>query len=277
MSAESSSETLFFLKLGGSLITDKTQPHTPRRAVILRLARELADAWGERARFRLILGHGSGSFGHIPARKYGTRQGVRTQEEWDGFVEVWREASTLNRIVIDALAQAGLPALPFSPMAAILTEDGAIADWNLAPLRSALKAGLVPVVQGDAVFDRNLGGTILSTEQIFNYLARRLHPQKILLAGIEKGVWADFPVCARLVENITPNNFPEVNQTLGESTATDVTGGMSSKVSESLSLVQAIRGLEVYIFSGAEPGAVRNALGGHFRGTRIHSGLSASI
>jgi isopentenyl phosphate kinase len=132
-------------------------------------------------------------------------------------------------------------------------------------------------VQGDAVFDRNLGGTILSTEQIFNYLARRLHPQKILLAGIERGVWADFPACARLVENITPDNFPEVNQTLGESTATDVTGGMSSKVSESLSLVQAIRGLEVYIFSGAESGAVRNALGGHFRGTRIHSGLSASI
>ena len=33
-----------FLKLGGSLITDKTRPHTPRLEVLRRLAGEVAAA-----------------------------------------------------------------------------------------------------------------------------------------------------------------------------------------------------------------------------------------
>jgi len=276
MTADRPSDLLVFLKLGGSLITDKTRPHTPRSPVIRRLAGEIAAACHDNPQLRLVLGHGSGSFGHVPAHRWGTRQGVRTPAEWAGFVEVWREASALNRLVMDALEQAGIPALPFSPMSAISAVNGKIANWNLTPLRSALQAGILPVVQGDAVFDGQLGGTILSTEQLFNFLAKQLLPQKILLAGIEKGVWADFPSCTRLVDSITPENFPELENTLGGSAATDVTGGMLNKVAESLSLVEVIPGLEVQIFSGSKPGAVLDALGGQSRGTRIYSDSAAA-
>jgi isopentenyl phosphate kinase len=44
-----------------------------------------------------------------------------------------------------------------------------------------------------------LGGTILSTEDLFTYLAGLLHPEQILLAGNEPGVWADFPKNSRLL------------------------------------------------------------------------------
>ena len=51
---------LTFLKLGGSLITDKTHPRTPRPESLARLASEIAAALGEDPALALILGHGSG-------------------------------------------------------------------------------------------------------------------------------------------------------------------------------------------------------------------------
>jgi isopentenyl phosphate kinase len=275
MTAESQFDRLVFLKLGGSLITDKNRPHTPRLSVIYRLAEEIAAACREDPGLRLVVGHGSGSFGHVPAHKWGTRQGVYTPAEWAGFVEVWREASALNRLVVDALGEAGLLALPFSPMSAISVHDGNITDWNLAPLQVALRASLVPVVQGDVAFDHQRGGTILSTEELFRFMARQLRPQRILLAGIEKGVWADYPACTRLVDDITPANYAGLENILAESAATDVTGGMKSKVAYCLGLIENNRSIEVLIFSGTEPGAVKDVLVGEARGTRIRSSNAA--
>ena len=270
-SQQPDTQGLQFLKLGGSLITDKTRPHSARQEVLERLAGEIAAARRGNPALRLILGHGSGSFGHVPAGRYGTRQGVSTPEEWGGFVEVWREAIALNRLVVDVLGAAGLPAVPFSPVASVLSNDGQVAAWNLAPLKSALEAGLLPVVYGDVVFDSALGGTILSTEDLFAYLALHLRPTRILLAGLEPGVWADFPHCTRLVQEITPENLSEVAPAIGGSAATDVTGGMGGKVTQSLELVARLPGLQVCIFSGEERGLVERALGGETPGTVLRA------
>jgi len=271
MMTSNHSKLLFFLKLGGSLITDKNQPRTPRMDVIARLAEEIAAACARNPDLCLIVGNGAGSFGHVPARRFGTRQGVHTPEEWRGFVEVWRDAAALNRLVTDALHAAGLPAMAFPPSASVTARDGQVVAWDLAPIRAALQVGLLPVVQGDVIFDTVRGGTILSTEDLFEHLARHLLPERILLAGIEEGVWADFPACSRLIPEITPSNLPEIASALGSSTATDVTGGMASKVKQSLALVQEIPGLEVFIFSGDRPGLVKDTLIGASVGTRIRS------
>ena len=262
---------LQFLKLGGSLITDKTRPHSPRLDLIARLAGEIVAARQQDQSLQLVLGHGSGSFGHIPARRYGTRQGVKTKEEWLGFVEVWREAVALNRLVVNALGESGLPAIALPPLASITARDGRVETWDLSPLRAALQAGLLPVVFGDVVFDKSRGGTILSTEDLFDYLARHLYPRRLLFAGLEPGVWADFPACTRLVEVITPSDLHDIAPTIGASVATDVTGGMISKVQRSMELVRDISGLEVRIFSGEAPGSLERALLGEPVGTVIRS------
>ena len=253
-------QRLVFLKLGGSLITDKARPHTLRAETLARLAAEIAAARSEHSELRLLLGHGSGSFGHVPAKRHGTRQGVRTAAQWQGFVEVWREAAALNHLVMAALAEAGLPAVAFPPSAMLLAEDGKALLWNLEPLKNALEAGLLPVVYGDVVFDRRRGGTIFSTEDLFAHLAGELHPQQLLMAGIEAGVWADYPVCQQRIERITPATLSEVLPALGGSAATDVTGGMAAKVLETLHLVEAGDELQAAIFSGDQPGLVQRAL-----------------
>lgn len=262
---------LQFLKLGGSLITDKQRVHTARPDILNRLAAEIAAAYVQNTDLHLLLGHGSGSFGHVPAKEYATRHGVQTAEEWRGFTEVWYQASELNRLVIEALHSKGLPAIAFPPSAMVIAQDREVLSWDLSPLRSSLKSGLLPVVYGDVVFDTRRGGTILSTEDLFSHLAVQFTPARLLLAGIEPGVWADYPTCEQVVTEISSRNLQEVEAVLYGSAGTDVTGGMASKVNQSLELVRKLPNLEILIFSGLEPGAVQAALAGNSRGTLIRA------
>ncbi|MFN2297565.1 MAG: uridylate kinase, partial [Anaerolineales bacterium] len=73
-----------FLKLGGSLITEKGRARTARPDVLRRLADEIAQARNASPDLQIVLGHGSGSFGHTVAQQFGTAGGVRTAEEWRG-------------------------------------------------------------------------------------------------------------------------------------------------------------------------------------------------
>ena len=260
---------LIFLKLGGSLITDKTIPFTPRLDKMAVLAAEIARILQTRQDLSLVFGHGSGSFGHTPAKIHGTRQGVATPEQWIGFTEVWYQASVLNRFMMDALHAAGIPGLALAPVASVMARDGRVAHWDLGPLHSAMNNGMVPVIHGDVVFDEVLGGTILSTEDLFGHLARQLRPQRILLAGLEEAVWADFPARKKKVEYITPESYAQIEKGMGASLEADVTGGMESKVKQMLALVREIPGLTVQIFSGERPGNLEKALQGKNVGTVI--------
>lgn len=260
MNMKSGRSSIVFLKLGGSLITDKQVPMTARGETIRRLAKEVAGVFLTSPNFRLVLGHGSGSFGHVPARRYGTRSGVHTAEEWHGFIEVWQAAAALNRLVVDTFSAAGLPVIPFPPSAGVTADDGRIAVWNTDPIEAALAAGLLPVVFGDVVFDRARGGTILSTEDLFEYLVPVLAPERVLLAGLEAGVCADFPGCRQVIPMITPSTSADLLVGLGGSAAPDVTGGMAAKVALALRMVEADPDLEVVIFSGEIPGLVAGEL-----------------
>lgn len=262
--------TLVFLKLGGSLITDKTRPYTARLEKLDELAHEIALVVHENADLQLLLGHGSGSFGHQAANQFDTRHGVSGFPAWRGFAEVWYQASALNRLVIEALRHAGLPALTLSPAASVTAHDEKVFIWDLYPLLSALTNGLLPVVHGDVIFDDVRGGTILSTEDLFVHLAWELKPKRILLAGLEAGVWADFPKRTNLIKEITPESRARQIPGLGGAGGIDVTGGMESKVKEMLSLVEQIDHLEVLIFSAEEPETFRKALRGENPGTRLH-------
>ena len=260
---------LIFLKLGGSLITDKTQRYSPRLNVITRLAGEIQTALFEMHDCSLVLGHGSGSFGHVAAKIHDTRNGVTSAKGWRGFAEVGYQAASLNLNFMSALQSAGLSALKFSPSGSVIAQNGQVNSWNLDTIRSALKAGIIPVVHGDVVFDTHLGGTILSTEDIFLHLARALNPQRILLAGTEEGVWADYPTNKKLIPTITQENWKNLAPAVTGSAAIDVTGGMASKVRQMLTLVRDYPDLEVSIFNGNQPNNVASALKGKSQGTRL--------
>jgi isopentenyl phosphate kinase len=270
---------LIFLKLGGSLITDKDRPYTPRLDKLADLAGQIATTLSTTPELQLLVGHGSGSFGHTAAKKHGTKDGISPSPQtpppegegdyWRGFAEVWFQASTLNRHVMDTLQKSGIPSLAFPPSAAVVARDAQVSSWPLIPIRRALANGILPVVYGDVVFDEVRGGTILSTEDLFVHLARELGPQRILLAGLEAGVWEDFPAKTRLINEISPQVYEKMRVGVGSSASADVTGGMASKVEQMLSLVAQVPGLTVQIFSGEERGNLARALSGESIGTRV--------
>lgn len=253
--------TLVFLKLGGSLITNKLQEQTVQPEMLTRLADEIADALMTRPDLQLVIGHGSGSFGHTEARKYGTRQGVHTPEDWRGYAEVAHVAAKLNRHVLDALREAGVPAINCQPSASAIARDTVVQHLAVAPIQNALANGLVPLVMGDVAIDEVRGGTIISTEDVFRYLAEALGPSEILLAGIERGVLTHWPN-GDVISLINTTNIDSVRSVLKGSHAADVTGGMESKVLEMLAQAQARPGLAIRIFSGALPGSVQQMLMG---------------
>jgi len=277
---------MLFLKLGGSLITDKTRENAPRLDVIHRLAREISAALGT-ANPKLVLGHGSGSFGHAAARKYGTRAGVRDAAGWRGFAEVSVAAARLNRIVADALHAAGVPVISFCPSASARCEDGRLVHLDVAPIRSALEHGLVPLVMGDVAFDAVRGGTIVSTEEVFAYLARELPVTHVLLAGETEGVYDLSPrtvgetpqgreaghvpshLRGKVIERITLLSWDGVRGGVGGSRGADVTGGMASKVQDMLHLVTERPTVIVRIFSGLVEGNIAQALRGERLGTEV--------
>lgn len=260
---------VIFLKLGGSLITDKLSARMVRQDVLTRLAGEIARAMAKKPQIRLVIGHGSGSFGHFTARQFGTYSGVSTTEEWLGFAQVWKDARELNQLVLNALWQANLPVLAFPASAIVTTARRNVLHWETETIQKALDHNLIPLIQGDVVFDTILGGTILSTEDQFFHLAARLKPRRILLAGIEPGVWADFPACTHLQDRITLSDYANIASTLGQSAGVDVTGGMVHKVSRMLDVIRENPGLVIRIFSGEIPDRLEQAILGAETGTLL--------
>lgn len=248
---------MIFLKLGGSLITDKTQVETVREEVLARVAQEVAQARQAYPYRPMVLGHGSGSFGHTAAAKHGTRKEVRTPAQWQGFAEVTLAASRLNQIVAQQLVKEGLPVVSFAPHNWVQCNDGVITQAWQRPVASALDMGAIPLIYGDVAFDEERGGTIVSTEEVMTILAQFLQPPWLLLAGETQGVYDER---GQLIPRITPFNIDAIRPSLMGSRGTDVTGGMLSKVLSMLALVEHFPFLTVRIFSGLETGNIGRLL-----------------
>ena len=244
--------TTIFVKLGGSLLTDKREKEMPRQAVIQRLAQEMQRARLAQPDLRIVLGHGSGSFGHIYASTHGTRTGVATAAQWLGFAQTADAAARLNRIVVAELLAAGVPAWSIQPSVALRCADGRVAAGPESTVSAALARGLLPVVFGDVALDSVRGGTIASTEEIFQALDDALLPSRIILAGEVGGIYSADPLvdpAATLIPSVTPMSFAQIRAGLGGSHGVDVTGGMAAKVEQALGWITKRPELTVLICS----------------------------
>lgn len=248
---------LVFLKLGGSLITDKRVENSFRAEIAARVAAEIASALRQDAALQLLIGHGSGSFGHMVAKRYQTMTGVRTPEEWRGFAHVATVAAELNFLMARTLQAAGVPVMRFQPSASALSRDGELIAMQHEPIWRALTRGIVPLVYGDVALDETRGGTIISTETVFFFLANRLPVDRIFLLGEVDGVYDE---TGAVIRQITPSTLPEVERALGGSAGTDVTGGMETKVRDMVALTQRQPTSQIRIFNGNTPGLIEAAL-----------------
>ena len=247
--------------MGGSLITDKARPETPRLEVISRLAGEIGRA-ARALPCRLIVAHGSGSFGHVAARQSGIASGLHSAEQLPGVSRTQERAAALHRIVIEALVEAD--ALPFSisPSSCLVSEAGRPAAFAAEPLLLALDRGLLPVLYGDVVTDRAWGISICSTEKLFEILARTLREQgrtvrSALWLGETDGL---YDAEGKTVSTISASDLDRAATAIGAPSGTDVTGGMLHRVETALALARL--GIPSRLANGLVPGLLERALRG---------------
>jgi isopentenyl phosphate kinase len=255
-----------FVKFGGSVITDKRIAESADMAAIQRLAGAVATARQKRSDLRLVLSHGSGSFGHVVAAKYGIHKGLTLDADWFGFAATSAAALRLNRLVVDALIDAQVPAMSFQPSTTVETSHGQVVNWQTDHITKALEYGMVPVVHGDVSFDRNQGSSIASTEMLLQWLCRvpTLQPHKIILIG-ESAVYTADPHKnpeAMRIPIIHRGNINQVMGGAGGSYGVDVTGGMASKLALMWSLIEQNPQLQVQ-FIAPDAELFEKALLGH--------------
>lgn len=249
---------LIFLKLGGSAITDKTREATTRLDVIRNAARAIANVCAQKPDFKILLGHGSGSFGHFAAQESGFGQ----PDNWRAYAETGAAAARLNRIVTDILLEENIPVVSIQPSASARCRDGELQSLEVAPVRAALDHNLIPLLYGDVALDDIRGMTIVSTDALFAYLAALLHPTRIIYATAVNGIYTADPALnpdARLLSAITPGNFPAIRFGVGAAQGVDVTGGMLDKLSRAVALVAKLPSLEIHIIA-ARPDLIERAL-----------------
>lgn len=254
---------LVFVKLGGSAITDKQQPSTPRPEVIDRLAQEVQAARAARPDLQILLGHGSGSFGHVVGARYRVREGLADGDDWWGYAATGAAAAQLNRIVTDLFIAAGVPVVAIQPSVSARCRGGELVSMTSWPIVEALRRGLVPLIYGDVAFDETQGCTIISTEAEFAWLAGQLKPQRMVMVGQVDGVFDHDPLQypdARRIDRVSPATFSQIAGLLGGSHGVDVTGGMLSKVQQMIDLVQQGLTGRVHLISGLNPGALERVL-----------------
>ena len=252
--------SLIVLKIGGSVLTDKSRSSTARPEHIARIAAEI----GQGLNSKLVLIHGAGSFGHHQAKEFGLKAGLN-ETSIKGIWPTHLAVKTLNGMIIDQLYQNGVYAVPIHPLSICVLKDGRLDSVCMDVIDELLSRGIVPVLHGDVAADRTRGIDILSGDQIIAALAKALNAKKVGIGTNVDGVYAkDF----KIIEDISPSNIGIVKEALSGSGGVDVTGGMYGKITELMDL--AASGIPSLVFNAEVPGNVSGFLRGTCKGTLIH-------
>lgn len=263
--------SIILIKIGGSLITDKNKPYSVRKKALSIISKEIKKAQLESGK-TLIVGHGGGSFPHVPAKKYQTHLGIQNEASYRGIAEVAMAASQLNQIVLEQLLSDEVNALTFPPHTFILSDNHEpVFAWTEG-IEQALKQQQLPLVYGDQMLDKTVGCTIFSTETVLGFLGLQLKQkgyqiERIIHCGQTNGV---YDLDGRTIPLISESNFTACKEAIGGSGGTDVTGGMIHKVEETLQLAK--QGIPGLIIDGIEHGSLSEAIAGReVLGTRIEA------
>ena len=255
-------KNITLIKLGGSIITDKEIPMSLRARVLERLVGEIARVKKEQVNDLLIVGHGQGSFAHVPATTYQTMNGFINEESVLGMAIVQDSAATLNRLVVHEFLKHDLPAVSFYASNTIVTRKRAPLHFCAESIVEYLLKGLLPVTCGDVLIDTDQGCTIWSTEKVLAFLA-----EYFLKQGFKVGKIIHVTEVAgfldrdnRVVPEINAQNWSKISQDLRHTKGFDVTGGMALKIEESLALAK--KGIRSVIISGMQKGNLYKALNG---------------
>lgn len=251
-------KSLTIVKLGGSVITHKdSTPPKVNDKNLARIAKELKTHSGD-----LLIILGGGAHGHQAAYSHGYADPNSSKNLLlKGIPLIRHNMSKLSSSVETSLNKEGIPAVVISPFMSVSLKNGIIQSYPTNIIRKTLDNKLVVITHGDVCFDEERAASILSGDTIAVYLAKELNAKTVLIGTDVDGVLDDNPKVnpsAKHIPIINQKNKEDILSKAGPSTNTDVTGGMSKKISELLELSEENR--EIIIFNLTVPGRLEALL-----------------
>lgn len=245
---------MHLVKLGGSVITDKSRITTLRGTNLRRLAAELAASKKD-----LIVVHGAGSFGHIKARKHRLQDGYIDDDQLPAVSEVQGDVRRLNLAVIDAVRRAGLRPVSLPPSAVARLDDGALASLDIDVFRRYRDLGFTPVTFGDVVLDARRWFAICSGDLLMLALAEALRPESAVFVADVDGVYTADPKrvkTAKLLREIGAANLAAIDTS--SPGVDDVTGGLAGKLAPMMAVAKSVE--RCVLVNGLKKGRLLAAL-----------------
>lgn len=247
---------MFILKIGGSVITDKSRNQTFKPRTMNRLSKEIKDANKE-----MILIHGAGSFGHVLAKEYNLKNGYKNKEQLKGFSLTHLAVQKLNSLVLDSLHKNDIPAVSISAHSIVKLDNHKISKIDFKIFEDYLDMHFLPVTFGDVVLDESLGFSICSGDLLVSSLAEYFKPEKVIFVIDEDGLYTSNPKVdrnAKFIERIEAKYLEKLITTLD--TRDDVTGGMKGKI-EAIKKISK-QGIDTILLNGNKPERLYKALVG---------------
>ena len=200
---------MILIKLGGSVITDKSQFKTFDRSQASRLCKEIADSG-----VPTMIVHGAGSFGHVLAKKHSLQNGLKDPEQIPAAAQVHHDAMELGMLMTETLMENGIPAAAVAPGSCFVMDDGHLVVKDDEAIRSLQDIGIMPVTFGDVVMDRKKGFGICSGDQLMEVMADLFKPDKVVFVSDIDGLYTANPKTdpdAELIRTVTPETLDSVS------------------------------------------------------------------
>ncbi len=250
---------MILIKLGGSVITDKTKPLFAKQKAIDNLCKTL-----KKIKEPLIIVHGGGSFGHYWSVKYD----MHTKEkryDLHGVAVVKNSMIELDKIILDSLLKNKLH--PYSLPPTDFMSGGKPIPKKIKEISQIASSGLIPVTYGDALWYGKKKTYILSGDKIMTHLAKIIKPRLCIFALNEDGLYSDLESKTLVSElDASLRNVLSKNDDIDTDPVMDVTGGMTRKVTEALAISK--MGVNVFFVNGNKPQRIIGAVADKkFKGT----------
>lgn len=259
-------ENILVLKLGGSLLTDKSTPYKLKEDNLEAIASEIKECIDLELIKSLVLVHGVGSFGHPPVLEYKLHKGFKSKDQLISMSKTQQIVNVFRKTIATTFLEEGVPINLMHASSMVVGDKMVISDYTFESLKGFLSLGMIPLIGGDMMYDESMGFSVCSGDQIAVVLSRVLPTKQLIFATDVPGVFDKDPKSGENAQLLNEININEIEQLLSKTnktTKTDASGKMQGKLISLTSIKDRIQeGLEVAIFSMDEKGTLINYLKG---------------
>ena len=225
---------LLIIKLGGAAITDKKSLKTAKTDIIKKIAGQIKILHEQK--YKIIIVHGAGSFGHILANEYGFNgdKNLNLNENMElGASKIRNSVQKLNQIILDVFDEYNIKSYSIPVSSNILKMgklDAKLEFFNLFNL--ALENNLIPITYGDICLNDGIEKfKIISGDYIMEELVKKIEGKKHVIFGSNvDGYYDDNNGEKIIINKIKFSEIDKIIKNKFDEDYIDVTGGMQGKL-----------------------------------------------